>query len=70
MLNNVEQQKFEETLRIFNSLEKEFSNVSILNYQEPYSHDYSLFFDPIHMNPKGQKMLTLQLTNDLKRIIK
>ena len=66
LLNNAEPKKFKETLKIFNNLEKEFSNLTILNYLESYSHDYSLFFDPIHMNPKGQKRLTSQLIKDLK----
>lgn len=64
--NQAEPEKFKRTLDIINSFTKEFTNVSILNYLEPYSHDYSLFFDPIHMNPEGQKTITMQLIKDLK----
>lgn len=67
--NQAEPKKFKETMDIFNSLEKEFSNVKILNYIEPYSHDYTLFYDPIHMNPKGQKIITLKLVDDLKSVL-
>ena len=52
----------------FGPLQREFENVQLLSYLEPWAHDYSLFYDPIHMNPKGQKMVTLQLIKDLKKV--
>ncbi len=64
--NQAEPKKFTETLEIFKQMADEFENVSFLNYLEPYSHDYSLFFDQIHMNPKGQELITKRLIQDLK----
>lgn len=66
LFNRLEPEKFKETLDIINEFEKEFSNVQVLNYIEPFSHDHSLFFDPIHLNPKGQEMVTKELIKDLK----
>lgn len=68
--NQAESNKFKETLEIFHKIESEYPIVKVLNYIEPYSHDYTLFYDPIHMNPKGQKTITLQLANDLKHLSK
>jgi hypothetical protein len=64
-LERIQQQKFDETIAIFESLES--ANVKFLNFQEPWSHDYSIFYDPIHLNPNGQKLITAQLINELKR---
>lgn len=64
--NVAEPNKFKETMDIFNAIKKEFSNVTLLNYNEPFSHDYTLFYDPIHMNPKGQHEVTMQLVKDLQ----
>lgn len=66
LLNSAEPTKIKETFDILYNLDKEFSNVIIFNYSKPYSHDYSLFFDPIHMNPKGQELVTKRLIDDLK----
>jgi len=51
---------------MFYNFEKEFSNVNYVSLLDPYSHDYSLFFDPIHMNPKGQDLITKELIKLLK----
>lgn len=68
--NQAEPKKFKETLEIIENFEQEFSNVRVLNYLEPFSHDYSLFFDHIHLNPKGQDLVTKQLLKDLKGLQK
>ena len=70
LYNNTEPEKFTESLEIIKHIENEFSNVKFLNYLEPLSHDYSLFFDRIHMNPKGQELVTRKLIKDLDEIDK
>lgn len=66
LYNEAEPEKFEASLAIINGFKKEFQNVRVLNYLEPFSHNYDLFFDPIHMNPKGQKKVTLKLIADMR----
>lgn len=68
LYNRAEPEKFKESMEIIKDLPNEFDNVQFVNYLEPLSHDYSLFFDPIHMNPKGQKQVTQQLINDLREL--
>ncbi len=67
LYNQAEPQKFNETLNILQQIDDDFESVSLLNYLEPWAHDYTLFFDPIHMNPKGQKLVTEKLIKDLKQ---
>lgn len=67
--NQAEPGKFENEIRYFNNLATTMPGVSYLEYLSPWSHDYSLFFDPIHMNPKGQEIITGQLVKDLKPIL-
>lgn len=66
LYNSNEPIKFDEVISVFYDFEKEFSNVKYVSLLEPYSHDYSLFYDPIHMNPKGQEIITFQLIAYLK----
>ena len=71
IINQVEHQKFQENLAIFRSIDKNNNNVEFVNFLEPFSHQYELFFDPIHLNQKGQSKVTNELiklfnTNNLK----
>ena len=63
IINQVEYQKFEETLAIFRSIDNNNNNVAFVNYLEPFSQQHELFFDPIHLNRKGQKKVTNELIN-------
>jgi len=66
IVNQVESEKCEETLQIFRNLENEYTNVEFVNFLEPFSHQHDLFFDPIHLNPKGQNKVTEKLISHLK----
>lgn len=66
-INKVEKEKFENTLQIFRDLENEYNNVEFVNYLEPFSHQHDLFFDPIHLNPKGQSIVTEKLITYLNK---
>lgn len=68
LVNDLEPRRFEETIQIFNQLEQDYDNVVFLNFLEPFSHKHELFYDPIHLNPKGQKVVTNQLIKELKRM--
>ena len=66
MFNHAEPELFQESIAIFEELASRYQHVSFLDYNAMYSHDHSLFFDPIHMNPKGQLEVTKKLVKDLK----
>jgi lysophospholipase L1-like esterase len=63
-LETVQQTRFDETLEVFKSMVSK--QVHFINLQEPWSHDYSLFYDPIHLNPKGQALISKALVARLK----
>lgn len=65
-LNEVQELKYKETLSILKKKSHEFDNVEFLNLQEPWSHNYKLFYDPIHLNPEGQAVITDELIRYLK----
>jgi len=58
IVNQFEKYKFQETLEIFINFIKKYDNVDFVNFLEPFSHQHDLFFDPIHLNPKGQSVIT------------
>lgn len=68
IVNQFEKYKFQETLEIFINFTKKYDNVDFVNFLEPFSHQYDLFFDPIHLNPKGQERVTEKLISHLKNI--
>lgn len=63
-LETVQQARFDETLAVLRSVVSK--QVHFINLQEPWSHDYSLFYDPIHLNPKGQALISKVLVAQLK----
>ena len=63
-LTTIQQEDFNNTFRIFKNLTND--QVEFVDFQEPWSHRYDLFFDPIHLNPKGQSLITEELLKFLK----
>lgn len=64
MLENVQQDNFDKTIKIFEAQTDD--HLVFVNFQEPWSHNYNLFYDPIHLNPRGQKQITEELITFLK----
>ncbi len=65
-INKAEPELFQESIAIFEELDGRYEHVTFLDYNDFYAHDHCLFFDPIHMNPKGQQKVTKRLIRDLK----
>ena len=63
-LTTIQKEDFNNTFRIFKNLTND--QVEFVDFQEPWSHRYDLFFDPIHLNPKGQSLITEKLIECLK----
>ena len=63
-LTTIQQEDFNNTFRIFKNLTND--QVEFVDFQEPWSHRYDLFFDPIHLNPNGQSTITEKLIEYLK----
>lgn len=66
--NQVEPEKFQKELDFFQSLADQNPSLFYLEYLNQWESQYEFFFDPIHLNPDGQKAFTDSLANDLKNI--
>lgn len=66
ILNDAEPKQYREVTSIFENLATNNALIEYWDYnQPPYSTDYSLFFDPIHLNPKGQQVITEKIIKQL-----
>jgi hypothetical protein len=67
LLNHTDDESYEKII----SLYKEYANsnkmVEYIDFNPGYSSDYSIFYDPIHLNPKGQELLTEELIKKLAK---
>ncbi len=68
--NNAESVKFNYEISYFKSLEIKNPNVIFLDYNDPYSSKSELFYDKIHLNPSGQKIITAKFVEDLQYFYK
>ena len=70
LLNQAEPEEYRlavEKLRGYAARDK---GVIFLDYNRDYEHQHSLFYDQIHLNADGQRVVTDRLIADLRRIIK
>ena len=69
VVNAVEPDKYAEAIHRFESYAAADSGVVFLNYNKELASRHELFFDPIHMNPAGQEVVTRKLIGDLCAIL-
>jgi len=70
LLNEIDTTNQRKALQIFYQAAETNPNVYFLNYRDDFQHDYSLFFDPRHLNDKGKQAITKRLIDDLQTIVK
>jgi len=61
MLNEYEPEKFEQVHSYFQSLAEQSAYVDYIDLNPEFAAQYDCFYDPIHVNPKGQEAITKQL---------
>jgi hypothetical protein len=62
--------KMQETKNIFKKYSSDHPAVRFIDLTYPASSEHSWYFDPNHLNPKGQKELTEIVISELKKISK
>jgi hypothetical protein len=67
--NKAEPKKFQNVLKYFQEIEEKYENVKYIEYIDYWEDQHELFFDPIHMNPKGQKAFTKALSDSLNQLL-
>ena len=60
-LNEYEPREYKKIIDYFNSLADSSPLVYYWDFNPYYSEQYELFFDPIHLNATGQKVINEQL---------
>ena len=63
LLNNAEKEKNDEVLDYIEMIAAKHPNVTIIDANSPFQSHYELFADPIHLNPTGQREITMFLAN-------
>ena len=66
-LTQPQHDKYKKILNYYQDLEKKFDLVDFINYSPQYEQNFSLFFDPIHLNKYGQKIITHQVIEDIQK---
>lgn len=66
LLNRAEPAKYKKAIEMLKNYSHQYKNVYFINYNDKFENDYDLFYDPIHLNPKGNKIVTQQLIDDFK----
>jgi hypothetical protein len=57
----------EKVIRFYQDYAASHERVEYWDFNPGYSSDYSIFYDPIHLNPKGQQLITGELINRLNQ---
>lgn len=58
MLNENEPEQFEQVRSYFQSLAEQSAYIDYIDLNPEFSRQYDYFYDPIHVNPKGQEAVT------------
>lgn len=68
ILNRTEPEKYNKAISLLQEYSKKYKNVYFLNYNDELAKRHDLFFDPVHLNQKGNKVVSERLIKDLKKI--
>ncbi|MCU0473450.1 MAG: SGNH/GDSL hydrolase family protein [Bacteroidales bacterium] len=69
ILNRADPEKYSEAIKMIENYSKKYPNIYFINYNDEFEDQYDLFYDEIHLNPKGNKTITDKLVEDIKRIL-
>lgn len=67
--NALEPDKFSEVLTLLKGFADTYESVQFLDLRDPWSSQYDLFADPIHLNAKGQRLVTEDLATRLAPLL-
>lgn len=68
-LNEYEPERYQKIISYFQEKADSSSLIYYWDFNSQYSTQYELFFDPIHLNPLGQRIITKQLIDRITKII-
>ena len=68
-LNEYEPEQYQKIILYFQEKADSSSLIYYWDFNPQYSTQYELFFDPIHLNPLGQRAITKQIIDRITKII-
>lgn len=68
LLNNFEPAKYQKMMKWFENYAAKDSLVEFWDFSPKYSADHTIFSDRLHLNSKGQQLITTELVAKLKQI--
>lgn len=69
LLNQAERPASEAVRAMFGKFEEQYTNLDYYDLSTAYESDYGIFYDMIHLNAEGQKIVTSVLTQEVKKRI-
>lgn len=68
VLNDAQPEKYAKIIEYYNTLASKSESVDFIDYSPEYEKRLDIFFDPIHLNVKGQEEITKRLIIDIKQM--
>ena len=69
ILNEVDPENYQRAVATFESYAAATDFVTFVNFNPQYSHRHELFYDPIHLNAKGQSVVTKDLAEYIRSLL-
>ena len=66
LLNQAERHSSKKVRDVFRNLKKQYKNLSYCNFSTDYQNNYDMFYDMIHLNVIGQKIVTTRLAKKVR----
>lgn len=66
-LNDYQPREYKKIISYFKNLAND-GMTEYWDFNPEYSDQYYIFFDPIHLNPKGQKLINSEIVNNINNI--
>lgn len=68
ILNRAEPEKYSRAIQMLENYAMLHKNVYYINYNIEFENNYELFYDPVHLNPRGNKLITERLIHDINQL--
>ena len=68
LYNQAEPEKYEKSINLLKKAAAQYPNTYFVNYNPKLADRHDIFYDRFHMNPKGQKLVTSLLAEDILKL--
>ncbi len=68
ILNRTDPENYAKAMSMLQEYADKYDNVHFLDYNPLLEDQYDLFYDPVHLGPKGNEVVTEMVSKDLKQL--